>query len=111
MASAKPSQPPTFDETTFAQRLRERVLTSGGLPYAAFKPEYFPRFVRWVKGTGEYDGKGLRDVVNANAVMLDGVKEHLDRIDEREQDHHIAQANRLSALEEGQGFVPFGASG
>lgn len=111
--SQKPSQPPTFDENTFAKRLYERVLTATtGQPYAVFKPDYFPKWARWLAGKGEYDGIGIRDVVNTNALFLDAVKEHVDRLDEREQQHHQAQAQRLSALEEGQSdFVPFGASG
>lgn len=106
--SQKPTQPPTFDEGTFARRLYERVLTpSTNKPYAVFKPDYFPKFVRWVKGSEEFDGIGLRDVVNANAIYLDAVKDDLDQINERETAHHTAQAMRLAALEEAVSNPPF----
>jgi hypothetical protein len=111
--SQKPTQPPVFDEGTFAKRLYERVLTATTQqPYAVFKPDFFPKWARWLSGKGEYDGVGLRDCVNSNALYLDAVKDHLDRLDDREAAHHQAQSQRLSALEEGQSnFVPFGDSG
>lgn len=40
----------------------------------------FPAWKRWVGGEGEFDGKGLRDVVEANAGGLDRVKADVDQI-------------------------------
>lgn len=106
MPSLKPTQPPTFAEGTFAQRLHERVLSPEGKRYLVFGSQYFPKFVRWVKGTGEYDGTGLRDVVNANAIFLDHVKEDLDTHKEVDAERHAQLAARVRKLEEG-GLPPF----
>ena len=110
--ASQPTQPPTFDESTFAKRLYERVLTATTQqPYAVFKPEYFPKWARWIAGKGEYDGSGLRDVVNINAIFLNSVKEHLDRVDDREAAHHAAQSARITALEAAATTDPFPGSG
>lgn len=105
-----PKDGPAFDEATFAQRLRERVLTPNGQPYAVFKPEYFPKFVRWVRGTGEYDGKGLCDAVKTNADQLDDVTAHFLQHEATDNARHNALAKRVSALEEAASSVPFGSA-
>lgn len=102
-------KPPAFDSKTFSQRLHERVLTATGKPYSVFNPAdvngqpiNFPRFVNWVKE--------MRDHVEALRVSVhgtDGIKPHLDRLDDRETAHHTAQAQRLSALEEAVANPPF----
>lgn len=107
MPSAKPTQGPTFDEATFAQRLRERVLTATGQPYSVFKPDYFPKFIRWVRGTEEFDGTGLRDVVNTNAIMLDGVKDDLDNHRDADNARHAVLSQRVTALEGQVSSSPF----
>lgn len=109
--SQKPSQSPTFDEGIFAKRLYERVLTaSTNKPYAVFKPDYFPKFVRWVKGSEEYDGTGLRDTVNTNALFLDQIKGDLDGHRDMDNARHATLSTRVAALEAQQG-VPFPGSG
>lgn len=106
-----PKDGPAFDEATFAQRLRERVTTPNGQPYAVFKPEYFPKFIRWVRGTGEYDGKGLCDAVKTNADQLDDVTSQFLGYAATDNTRHNALAKRVSALEAAASVVPFGASG
>lgn len=102
-------KPPAFDSKSFSQRLYERVLTAAGKPYAVFDPVdingipiNFPGFTNWVKE--------MRDHVEALRVSVhgtDGIKEHLDRLDDRETQHHVAQAQRLTALEEAVANPPF----
>lgn len=64
---------------------------------------------RWVGGEGEFDGTGLRDVVNANAISLDNQSAHLIAVDDREARHYIDHEKRISALERAPGTpFPFG---
>lgn len=90
--SKKPTQPPAFDATSAIKGLN-----------AAW--QRFPEWKRWLEATGDQDGKGLRDVVNANAIALDGVKANVD--------NHTAQiaalTTRIAALE-AQPASPFPAS-
>lgn len=102
-------KPPAFDAKTFSQRLHERVLSVAAKPYAVFDPAddngqpiNFPRFTNWVKD--------MRNHVEALRVSVhgsDGIKPHLDALDAREAQHHAAQAQRLTALEEAVGNPPF----
>lgn len=78
MASAKPTQPPAFDATGHEKALYDSVRKPDGSPYAVFADQSFPRWKRWVESNVEYDGKGLRDVVNINALMLDNLKADVD---------------------------------
>lgn len=57
--------------------------------------EKFPEWKRWVEATGSQDGKGIKDVVEANALGLDKLKADLD---EHSQRLAIAE-QRLTALE------------
>lgn len=107
MPSKKLGSAPTFDEMTFAKRLHERVLTTGGKQFAVFQERYFPTWVRWVRGTGEFDGSGVRDVVNANAIYLDDVKGDLDNFRENQGVAHNSINARLAALEAAVGDPPF----
>lgn len=63
--SKKPTQPPAFDAGAAANGMTS--------PWAKF-----PEWKRWVEATGSQDGKGMRDVVNANALALDVAKIDLD---------------------------------
>lgn len=38
----------------------------------------FPEWKRWVEATGSQDGRGLKDVVEANAIGLDQLKGNVD---------------------------------
>lgn len=109
MPSQKPTQPPAGDFNTFSKALYDKVRKGGyatGDPYAVFGDGTLPQFTRWVGGTGEYDGKGLRDVVNANALYADEVKNDLDQHRTIDNARHAALASRVSALE-AQGESPF----
>jgi hypothetical protein len=66
------------------------------------QPINFPRFVNWTKT--------LRDHTEALRLGVfgpDGIKAHLDGLDAREAQHHAAQAQRLTALEEAVANPPF----
>lgn len=74
MASTKPTQPPAADLSVLVNRVDALSVKAGlgKLPLGATK---LPLWKRWLGGEKpEYDGTGLRDVVNSNAIMLDGVK-------------------------------------
>lgn len=77
MSAAKPTRPPSFDARGFSKRLYERVLQANGTPYGIFdyendaaEPINFPRWKQWVQS--------VRDVVSANAIYLDAVKQDVD---------------------------------
>lgn len=102
-------KPPAFDAKTFSQRLHERVLTTAGKAYAVFdpvddngQPINFPRFVNWTKT--------LRDHLEALRLGVfgpDGIKNHLDGLDDREAQHHAAQKAEITALKEAVANPPF----
>ena len=79
MPSQKPTQPPPFDAATFVKVLDGELKKDDGSSYAVFQDNSYPRYTRWLNGTAEFDGTGLRDVVAANAVYLDDVKNDLDQ--------------------------------
>jgi hypothetical protein len=109
--SQKPTQPPAGDFGTFAKALWERVRKPDNSPYQVFADGTLPRFTRWVGGTAEYDGTGLRDTVNANAEYLDAVKNDLDKHKGVDNDRHAALAQRVTALEGQTTVSPFPGSG
>lgn len=109
MPSAKPTQPPTFDSKGFVQRIREHITKPDGSYYTVFGDQYFPKFMRWVRSESEYDGTGLRDVVNANAYYLDAVKGDLDGFKDSAGDQLQDLQTRVAALET-QPSLPFPAS-
>lgn len=111
MASAKPGQPPAFDASTHEKVLYDEVRKDDGSGYQVFEDKAFPRWKRWVDGTAEYDGVGLRDVVLANALYADQVKEDLDAHRAADQSRHAAINSRLSALEAAAQTNPFPGSG
>lgn len=111
MPAKKPSQPPALDTKGFVTRVREMAAALKLGPFPVFGDEMLPKFHRWIRGEGEYDGNGLRDVVNANAIYLDDVKNDLDAHKQIDSERHTALARRVTALE-GQGTsVPFPGSG
>lgn len=99
MASKKPSQPPSFAADGIIKRidlLSKKVLNEGFT-------SNLPGWKRWVGGENEYDSTGLRDVVNANAIMLDSVK---GTVDENSTD--IVQLKKdVQALKEAPAPHPF----
>jgi hypothetical protein len=78
---------------------------------SAYKDDYLPVFHRWIRSEGEFDGAGLRDVVNANAIYLDDVKQDLDGHKVTDAERHAALARRVATLEGAATSSPFPASG
>lgn len=78
-----------------------------GQPYEVFNNQTLTKWKRWVGGEFEFDGKGLRDTVMANAIYVDGVKADLD--DHRSADlaRHQLVNQRLAALEAAVQNPPF----
>ena len=75
MASAKPTQPPTgADFSALVKKVNALAVKAGIDPLNQLITGRIPAWKRWVGGETEFDGNGLRDVVNSNAIMLDGVK-------------------------------------
>lgn len=111
MPSMKPTQPPDLDTKAIVRRLRELFAKVGLGPFQAFDDKYLPAFHRWIRSEGEFDGKGLRDVVNANAIYLDDVKNDLDAHKTTDNARHTALAQRVSALEGQNTNTPFPGSG
>ena len=80
---------------------------AAGDPYLVFQqesPESWPPFVRWLRGP-------LRDKINQLAIFTSDIKGDLDQHKAADNVRHTNIDNRVSALEEGAGFVPFGGSG
>jgi hypothetical protein len=111
MPSQKPTQPPDMDTKAFVARIRDTVAKVGIGPFQTFNDEYLPKFHRWIRSEGEFDGKGLRDVVNANAIYLDDIKEDLDAHKTLDNARHTSLAQRVAALEGQNTNTPFPASG
>ena len=80
MPSKKPTQPPASDFSTMEQAWYDNLKRPDGQPYEVFNNHTLTTWKRWVGGEFEFDGTGLRDVVNANAVMLDTVKDDADSL-------------------------------
>ena len=111
MPSLKPTQPPDMDTKSFVARLRDVTAKVGLGPFQVFEDKYLPVFHRWIRSEGEFDGKGLRDVVNANAIFLDDVKNDLDAHKAIDNSRHTALAQRVAALEGQNTNAPFPGSG
>lgn len=111
MPALKPTQPPDMDTKAFVGRLRDLAAKVGIGPFQTYEDRFLPTFHRWIRSEGEFDGKGLRDVVNANAIFLDDVKEDLDAHKTIDNARHTALAQRVAALEGQNTNTPFPASG
>lgn len=109
--SKKPTQPPEMDTKAFVKRLRDITAKVGLGPFQVFSDGYLPVFHRWIRSEGEFDGTGLRDVVNANAYALDDLKADLDAHKTTENTRYTALAQRVAALEGQQTSSPFPGSG
>lgn len=108
--SKKPTQPPPFDTPAFLRRLRDITAAADLGPFSVFNQEWMTNFHRWIRSEGDYDGIGLRDVVNANAYALDALKEDFDGHRVMDDARHAALVQRVAALE-GQQSAPFPGSG
>jgi hypothetical protein len=107
----KPTQPPDMDTKAFVKRIREITAKVGLGPFQTFEDGYLPVFHRWIRSEGEFDGAGLRDVVNANAYAVDELKADVDRYKAIDNTRHNALAQRVAALEGAATTTPFPASG
>lgn len=77
MASAKPTQPAAADMSALVNRV-DALSKAAGLGPVPVGASTLPKWKRWIGGESEYDGTGLRDVVNANAIMNDQMKSNID---------------------------------
>ena len=102
----KPTQPPDFDSKGFLKRLREVTAKTGLGPFPVFADGGLDRLHRWLGSTVEFDGAGLRDVVNANAIAVDDLKKDFDTHRTSDNARHVALDQRLDALE-ARPNVPF----
>lgn len=107
MPSQKPTQPPASDFGTMEAAWYENLKRPDGKPYEVFNKATLTTWKRWVGGEFEFDGKGLRDVVNANAIYLDEVKEGLDAHKAADASRHQTVNQRLAALEAAASQNPF----
>lgn len=107
MPSAKPTQPPASDFSTMEKAWYDNLKRPDGQPYEVFNNQTLTRWKRWVGGEFEFDGTGLRDVVNSNAVFLDGVKGDLDDHRAADLQRHQTINQRLAALEAAVANPPF----
>lgn len=107
MPSAKPTQPPASDFSTMEKAWYDSLKRPDGKPYEVFNNLTLTKWKRWVGGEAEFDGEGLRDVVNTNAIFVDAVKGDLD--DHRSADlaRHQTINQRLAALEAAVANPPF----
>lgn len=108
-----PSQPPPFDTSAFASRLRE-MAAKLGLNFDTLNENRLPKLMRWIRSDAEYDGAdkgGLRDVLAANAYALDDLKGDFDQHRAIDNDRHTALTKRVAALEGQQTNAPFPVSG
>lgn len=109
MASAKPKQPPTGYSATVADTAIHDLYFKvfGKEPPAGYA---IADWKRYVESTGRWDGAdagGIRDVLNADALMLDSVKTHLDNVDGREQMHYSDLSDQIASLEAKLTQTPF----
>jgi hypothetical protein len=95
----KPSGPPTFDAAAFT-----KALAAGTKISAATAAQYIA-WKQWVESTNAYDGAdkgGLRDILNANALAVDSLKNNVDGQAARLDLH----ASRLDSVEAYQAAQP-----
>lgn len=107
MPSAKPTQPPASDFSTMEKAWYDNLKRPDGQPYEVFNNKTLTKWKRWVGGELEFDGVGLRDVVNANALFADQVKEDLDAHKAADLSRHQTVNQRLAALEAAVTNPPF----
>lgn len=78
--SAKPGQPPSgADFSLLVKKVNETAEKAGLAPLSSAVTGRIPAWKRWVGGEGpDYDIKGLRDIVNTNALFTDQIKGDVD---------------------------------
>ena len=104
MASAKPTQPPSgADFSALVKKINELATKAGIAPLSSTITGQIPAWKRWVGGESEFDGPGLRDVVNADAIFVDQLKTGLDSHSQAILDLQAA----VQALQEAPPARPF----
>jgi hypothetical protein len=77
--SLKPGQPPSgADFSALVKKVNEVAVKTGVTKLNETITGKIPAWKRYVGSEAEYDTKGLRDVVNGNALFLDAVKGDTD---------------------------------
>jgi hypothetical protein len=99
MPAKKPTQPPASDFSTMEKAWYDNLKRPDGKPYEVFNAKTLTTWKRWVGGEAEFDGTGLRDVVNANAQHLDAVEENLNAHKAADNERHATISTRLAAIE------------
>lgn len=90
--------------SALVKKVNELATKVGLKPLPATTSAKLPAWKRWVGGEApDYDGKGVRDVVNTNAILLDDVKQDVDGHGDRLGNHE----SRLRALEAAPISRPF----
>ena len=79
-----------------------QIKKADGSSYAVFNNDAYLNFVNWVRGQRDH-----LEALRVGVFGSGGVKEHLDTLDDREAQHHAAQAARLTALEDAVANPPF----
>jgi hypothetical protein len=95
-----------MDTKGFLKRLREVTAKVGLGPFPVFADGGLDKLHRWIGSTGEFDGVGLRDVVNANALAVDELKKDFDNHRTADNSRHVTVDQRLASLE-ARPDVPF----
>ena len=67
----------------------------------------FPEWKRWVEATGSQDTRGLKDVIEANAIGMDKLKGDVDQHKATDDQRHQRIDNRLAAIEAQLSTAPF----
>ena len=102
MPSAKPGEPPAADFAKMEEAWYTNLKRPDGAPYEVFNNKTLTTWKRWVGGEFEFDGKGLKDTVEKNAIYLDAVKGDLDDHRQADLGRHQTINQRLAALEAAQ---------
>lgn len=103
--SAKPSQPPSgADFSQLVAKVNEVATKVGVAKLSSTVSGRIPAWKRWVGGEGpDYDIKGLRDIVNTNALFTDQIKGDVDILAQRS----IDMMADIRALQEAPAARPF----
>jgi hypothetical protein len=94
-------KPPPYDANA-ANNAWRSIKKADGSSYAVFLNTAYPDFIKWVRSQRDH-----LEALRLGVFGTDGVKAHLDALDDREATHHQAQAARLTALEDAIANPPF----
>lgn len=94
-------KPPPWAASAALSAWRQ-IKKADGSSYVVFNNNSYVDFVNWVRGQRDH-----LEALRIGVFGPQGVKEHLDALDDREATHHAAQAARLTALEDAVANPPF----